>query len=83
MEGVFAPLLHNRVPVVPVAARTELPQLSVADTAGADGIALGAATPLPGLLIQPFTVWVTVYVPPSVGLIDAVIAPVFQDRDPV
>ena len=60
MEAVVAPLLHNNVPAKPVAVNIELPQLSTTDTPGADGIALGAAKPLPATPLHPFTVWVTV-----------------------
>jgi hypothetical protein len=56
---VVAPLLHNNEPVKDVAVNIELPQLSTTDTVGADGIAFGAATPLPEELVQPFTVCVT------------------------
>ena len=57
---MVAPLLHNKEPVKDVAVNVELPQLSTTDTVGADGIALGAATPLLEGLVHPFTVWVTV-----------------------
>ena len=60
IDEVVAPLLHNKEPVNDVAVNVELPQLSTTDTMGADGIAFGAATPLPEGLVQPFTVCVTV-----------------------
>jgi len=60
MDEVVAPLLHNKEPVNDAAVNVELPQLSTTDTVGADGIACGAATPLPEGLVQPFTVCVTV-----------------------
>ena len=59
MDEVVAPLLHNNEPVKDVAVNIELPQLSITDTVGADGIAFGAAIPLPEELVQPFTVCVT------------------------
>jgi hypothetical protein len=55
MEGEVSPLLHNNEPVKPEAVNTELPQLLATDTSGAPGIVLGAAIPLPALLVQPFT----------------------------
>ena len=60
MDEVAAPLLHNKEPVNDVAVNVELPQLSTTVTTGAGGIAFGAATPLPGRLLQPFNVCVTV-----------------------
>ena len=57
---MVAPLLHNKEPLNEPAVNVELPQLSTTDTTGADGIAFGAATPLPEGLVQPFIVWVTV-----------------------
>jgi hypothetical protein len=60
IDVVVAPLLHNNEPVKDVAVNVELPQLSTTVTTGADGIAFGAATPLPEGLVQPFTVWLTV-----------------------
>jgi hypothetical protein len=38
------------------AVNTELPQLSVTFTVGADGIILGAEMPLPFALVHPFAV---------------------------
>lgn len=61
MEGVVAPLLHNKVPVNPDAVRIELPQLSTTFTTGVVTEEFnGAAIPLPDALVQPFTVCVTV-----------------------
>lgn len=60
MEVVVAPVLHNNVPVKPLAVNVELPQLLVTVTMGAVGIVLGAAVPLPAALVHPFTVCVTV-----------------------
>ena len=44
MDEVVALLLHNNVPVVPVAVNTELPQLFVTLTPGVEGIALTVKT---------------------------------------
>lgn len=60
IDGVVAPLLHSNVPVKFDAVKTELLQLSATLTEGAVGIGLGAAVPLPGVLVQPPTVCVTV-----------------------
>jgi hypothetical protein len=57
--GVTAPVLHNSVPAA-VVDNVEDPQLSDMVTAGAAGVDLGAAVPLPDALVQPFTDWVTV-----------------------
>ena len=50
---------------------------------GADGIACGAAPPLPEGLVQPFTVCVTEYVPAVVTVIDEVVAPLLHNKEPV
>jgi hypothetical protein len=55
IEGVDAPVDHNRVPVTAV-LNTELPQLFTTVTTGAAGIEIGAAVPEPGALVQPTTV---------------------------
>ena len=39
IDAVVAPVLHSKVPVVPVAFKTELPQLLVTPTVGVTGIA--------------------------------------------
>ena len=83
MEFVIAPLLHNNDPVNPEAVNTELPQLLTTATPGAGGIAFGAAVLLPAALVHPFTVCVTVYVPPVVTVIDRVVSPVFHNKEPV
>jgi hypothetical protein len=83
IEGVIAPLLQSNEPVNPEAVRTELVQLSVTDTAGAAGIAFGLASPAPAVLLQPFTVCVTVYIPAVATVIDDVVAPVLHNRLPV
>ena len=60
MDAVVAPLFHNNVPVKPEAVSTELPQLSTTVTAGATGIAFGAAIPLASTLVHPPIVCVAV-----------------------
>ena len=82
IDEVVAPLLHNNEPVNDPAVNTELPQLFTTVTVGADGIAFGAATPLPAALVHPFTVWVTVYVPAVVTVIDDVVAPLLHNNGP-
>ena len=59
IEGVVAPVLHNKLPEA-VVDKTELPQLFTTVITGADGIVTGAAVPLPVPLVHPFTVVVTV-----------------------
>ena len=60
IDDEVAPLLHNKEPVNAPAVNTELPQLLTTDTVGADGVGIGAAIPLPSVLVHPFTVCVTV-----------------------
>ena len=43
MELVVSPVLHNSVPVTPVAVNNELPQLLTTDISGGDGMDFGAA----------------------------------------
>jgi hypothetical protein len=82
MDAVDAPVLHSRVPAAAV-VRVEVPlQLSVTATAGAAGVVLGAAVPLPGRLVQPLIVVVTVYDPAVVTVMDAVDSPVLQSKVP-
>ena len=53
-------------------------------TAGALGIVKGAAVPLPVVLVQPPTVWVTVKAPPEVTVIGLVVeAELLQYKVPV
>ena len=59
IDEVVWPLLHSNEPVA-VVDNTELPQLFTTVTTGADGTALGADNPLPGALVHPSTVVVTV-----------------------
>ena len=80
---MVAPLLHNKEPVNDVAVNIELPQLFTTVTTGADGIAFGAATPLPEGLVHPFTVCVTEYVPAVGTVIDEVVAPLLHNKEPV
>ena len=53
IAAVVSPVLHRSDPVNPEAVNTELPQLLATDTAGADGIGFGAATPVPVALVHP------------------------------
>jgi len=59
MLEVVAPVLHNKDPAA-VVDKVDDPQLLVTVTTGAAGTVLGAAVPLPGVLVHPFTVAVTV-----------------------
>jgi hypothetical protein len=59
IDDVVAPVLHKSEPVA-VVESVELPQLFTTVTTGVDGVVLGAAVPVPGKLVQPFTVAVTV-----------------------
>jgi hypothetical protein len=57
IDAVVAPVLHNNDPVNPEAVNTELPQLLTTSTAGAGTTdVMGAAVPLPEMLVHPFTV---------------------------
>ena len=58
IDDVVSPVDHIKLD--PVAANTELPQLSDTVTTGALGTAVGFAFPVPGKLVQPPTVCVTV-----------------------
>ena len=55
MDEPVSPLLHCNEPVALV-DNTELPQLFVTDTTGADGDDFGADVPLPASLVHPSTV---------------------------
>lgn len=60
MDGAEAPLLHANVPVA-VVDNVDVPlQLFTTVTIGVEGVVLGAAIPLPGALVHPFVVVVTV-----------------------
>ena len=79
---VVAPLLHNNEPVNPDAVNTELPQLLATLTDGATGVVFGEAVTLLAILVHPFTVWVTVYIPGLFTVIDAVVSVVLHNNDP-
>lgn len=83
IDGVVAPLLHNNDPLKFEAVKTEFVQLSVTVTVGATGIAFGAAVAPPAALEQPLTVWVTVYNPPAVTVMESVVAPLLHNKVPV
>ena len=55
-----APTLHVNVVPAPDAVNSELPQLSITETEGADGTDFGAAVALADGPVQPFSVCVTV-----------------------
>jgi len=60
MLEVVSVVLQRRLPPA-VVDNVEVPsQLSITVTTGVAGVVLGAAVPLPGKLVQPFTVVVTV-----------------------
>ena len=57
IEAVVAPVLHSKEPVNDPAVKVELPQLFTTLIVGAGTLELiGAAVPLPGALVLPFTV---------------------------
>ena len=59
---VVSPVLHNRLPDALV-DKVDVPlQLSCTVTTGVEGVVFGLAIPLPGALVQPLMVVVTVYV---------------------
>jgi hypothetical protein len=76
-------VLHNKVPEAAAVNEAVPLQLLVTVITGAAGAVFGAAMALPGALVQPFTVWVTVYVPGVVTLTDNSVAPVFHSTVPV
>jgi hypothetical protein len=82
IDAAVDPLLHNNVPVTPVAVNNELPQLFTTVTPGADGTNLGAATPVPAELVHPLTVCVTVNVPAELTVINEVVAPLLHKNVP-
>lgn len=83
MELVVCPVLHNNVPVKPVAVNTELPQLSTTVTPGVTGIAFGAAVALANELVHPPADCDKVYVPAVGNVMELVVSPVLHDNDPV
>jgi hypothetical protein len=62
IDEVVAPVLHSKLPPDgAVVDKVEVPlQLFTTVTTGVAGTALGADVPLPGALVHPFTVCVTV-----------------------
>lgn len=83
IDAVVALLLHNNVPDA-VVDKVDVPlQLFTTVTTGVDGIAFGAAVPLPAILLHPLLVAVTVYVPAVATVIDEVVAPVLHNNVPV
>ena len=58
IDEVVAPVLQLNEPIAAV-DNTELPQLLLTLTRGADGIAIGDAAAVPAGLVQPLTVVVT------------------------
>ncbi len=81
IDEVVSPVLHNRSPVAAV-ERMALPQLLITETNGVAGVDFGAAVPLPGVLLQPFSVEVTVYGPALFTVIEDVVSPVLHNRSP-
>ena len=79
---VVSPVLQSKVPVAAVESVEVPSQLSTTVTTGVAGVVLGAAVPLPGKLVQPFTVVVTVYVPAVLTVIVVVVSPVLHSRVP-
>jgi hypothetical protein len=66
------------------AVNTELSQLLTTVTIGAEMVECnGAAVPLAPELVHPLTVWVTVYVPGVVTVIELVVAPLLHNNEPV
>ena len=81
IEEVVAPVFHNKVPVATV-DNIEFPQLSASFTTGVEGAVFGAEVPVLTALIHPFTVRVRLYVAATDTLIEVVVAPVLQSREP-
>ena len=77
------PLLHNSVPVKPLAVNVDWPQPFTTDTDGAGGVLFGAAVLLPAALVHPFTVCVTVNEPELNTVIDDDVEPVLHNSVPV
>lgn len=83
MDEVVAPVLHNNVPDA-VVDKVDVPlQLFTTFTTGVAGKALGAAVPLPAMLVHPFTVVVTEYEPAEVTVIEEAVAPLLHSNVPV
>jgi hypothetical protein len=79
IEEVVAPVLQDNVPPA-VVDSVELPQALAADTPGVEGTVKGEPEPLPVTLHPLPLVVVTLYVFPSVTVIEEVVAPVLQDN---
>ena len=76
----FNPEVEDVTRIVPVGA-AQVGGVTVA--VGVAGRALGEAVALQAELVQPFTVRVSVYVPPEVTVIDEVVAPLDHSKEPV
>ncbi len=83
IEFVDCPVLHNKVPVKPVAVNTELPQLSITVTPGVTGMAIGAAVAMANELLHPSTTCNKVYDPAVGDVIELVVCPVLHNKEPV
>jgi hypothetical protein len=55
IDPEVSPVLHSNEPVKSEAVKTELSQLLATEIVGANGIVLGAAVPIAGELLHPFT----------------------------
>jgi hypothetical protein len=55
MDGDVSPVLHNKDPAGFETVNKEFSQLLTTTTIGVAGITFGAAIPLPGELLHPFT----------------------------
>ena len=83
IDEVIAPVFHNKFPVA-VVDNVDVPlQLFTTVTTGAEGATSGADVPLPGKLVQPSTVVVTVNVAALLVVIEGVLAPLLQCKIPV
>ena len=61
----------------------DVPQPLTTDTDGVAGVLFGAAVFPPGALVHPFTVCVTVNVPPANTVIDGDVAPLLHNSVPI
>jgi hypothetical protein len=83
IDEPVAPLFHSKLPGAFV-DKVDVPlQLSTTFTIGAVSPIPGDASPEPGALVQPFTVWVTLNVPPLFTVITEPVDPVLHKRLPV
>ncbi len=82
IEGVVAPVLHSTVPGSAIESFDEPHSFRTLIT-GVGGIGLGAAVTTPALLVQPLSVWVTVYWPGWFTWIDGEVSPVLHKSEPV